>query len=134
VTGLTASTTYYAWVRSVCDADHKSAWVALGTTSFTTSAAEPTALVTWQMKVDQAAWALKSGTTEDGTNITSIASTADEPGSTSTGITGTTGKVVMDSGESNVDKAASFTFTVNSAKKVVPEKVTCKVLNVSSGN
>lgn len=134
VTGLTASTTYYAWVRSVCDADHKSAWVALGTTSFTTSAAEPTALVTWQMKVDQAAWALKSGTTEDGTNITSIASTADEPGSTSTGITGTTGKVVMASGESNVDKAASFTFTVNSAKKVVPEKVTCKVLNVSSGD
>ena len=36
VTGLTASTTYYAWVRSVCDADHKSAWVA--GTSFTTSA------------------------------------------------------------------------------------------------
>ncbi|MBR4704261.1 MAG: InlB B-repeat-containing protein [Paludibacteraceae bacterium] len=134
ITGLTASTTYKIWVRSVCDADHKSAWVALGTTSFTTSAAEPTALVTWQMKVDQAAWALKSGTTEDGTNITSIASTADEPGSTSTGITGTTGKVVMASGESNVDKAASFTFTVNSAKKVVPEKVTCKVLNVSSGN
>ena len=41
VTGLTASTTYYAWVRSVCDASHKSAWVALGTTSFTTAAAEP---------------------------------------------------------------------------------------------
>lgn len=39
ITGLTASTTYYAWVRSVCDADHKSAWVALGTTSFTTAAA-----------------------------------------------------------------------------------------------
>ncbi len=36
VTGLTASTTYYAWVRSVCDADHKSAWVA--GSSFTTSA------------------------------------------------------------------------------------------------
>ena len=134
ITGLTASTTYKIWARSVCDASHKSDWVALGTTSFTTSAAEPTALVTWQMKVDQAAWALKSGTTEDGTNITSIASTADEPGSTSTGITGTTGKVVMASGESNVDKAASFTFTVNSAKKVVPEKVTCKVLNVSSGD
>lgn len=41
VTGLTASTTYYAWVRSVCDADHKSDWVALTspTAKFTTSAA-----------------------------------------------------------------------------------------------
>ncbi len=35
-TGLTASTTYYWWVRSVCDASHKSAWVA--GTSFTTNA------------------------------------------------------------------------------------------------
>ncbi len=36
VTGLAASTTYYAWVRSVCDADHKSDWVALSGSSFTT--------------------------------------------------------------------------------------------------
>lgn len=36
VTGLTASTTYYTWVRSVCDASHKSAWVA--GSSFTTNA------------------------------------------------------------------------------------------------
>jgi hypothetical protein len=28
VTGLTASTTYYAWVRAVCDESHKSDWVA----------------------------------------------------------------------------------------------------------
>ena len=34
VTGLTSGTTYYAWVRSVCDETHKSSWVALNTTSF----------------------------------------------------------------------------------------------------
>ena len=36
ITGLTASTKYYAWVRSVCDDSHKSAWVALEGGSFTT--------------------------------------------------------------------------------------------------
>ena len=42
VTGLTAGTTYYAWVRAVCDGSHKSSWVALDPTTFTTLAA-PTA-------------------------------------------------------------------------------------------
>ena len=38
IENLTASTTYKIWVRSVCDASHKSAWVALGGGgSFTTS-------------------------------------------------------------------------------------------------
>lgn len=36
VTGLTKNTTYYTWVRAVCDGSHKSEWVALGTTSFKT--------------------------------------------------------------------------------------------------
>lgn len=38
ITGLTASTKYYAWVRSVCDDTHKSAWVALTEGFFTTAA------------------------------------------------------------------------------------------------
>ncbi len=38
IESLTGGTTYKIWVRSVCDADHKSDWVALGTTSFTTLA------------------------------------------------------------------------------------------------
>ena len=36
IEGLTASTTYKIWVRAVCDASHKSAWVALTGSSFTT--------------------------------------------------------------------------------------------------
>ena len=47
VTGLTANTTYYAWVRSVCDADHKSAWVAAS--SFTTLAPPATYDVTFTL-------------------------------------------------------------------------------------
>ncbi|MBR5677923.1 MAG: InlB B-repeat-containing protein [Paludibacteraceae bacterium] len=46
VTGLESSTTYYAWVRAVCDASHKSSWVALTGSSFTTEA-PPTYSVTY---------------------------------------------------------------------------------------
>lgn len=43
-TGLTASTTYYWWVRSVCDASHKSAWVAGSSFTTTSAPAELTAI------------------------------------------------------------------------------------------
>ena len=38
ISGLKKETTYYAWVRSVCDPSHKSDWVALTGASFTTTA------------------------------------------------------------------------------------------------
>jgi len=44
VTGLTAGTTYYAWVRSVCSSTNKSAWVKLTGNSFTTLCTAPTSV------------------------------------------------------------------------------------------
>lgn len=41
ISGLTAATTYTVWVRSVCDADHKSEWVALTGSTFITSKSLP---------------------------------------------------------------------------------------------
>ncbi len=130
--GLTASTTYYWWVRSVCDASHKSSWVA--GTSFTTAAAEPDPLVHWTMNLNTSTWGAASTETSDGTNITSIATsqTAGDTGNSAAATAKTSVASAEVTDNSSPSNSANFTFTVNSAKKVVPEKVTCQVFNVGS--
>lgn len=70
ITGLTASTEYKIWVRSVCDASHKSAWVALDAEggAFTTPAPE-TYTITYN--TDGAAEdQISDGEKTEGTNFT----------------------------------------------------------------
>ena len=132
LTGLTASTTYY--VRPYATNGYGTGY---GTqTSFTTSAPEPEALVTWTMNLNTATWGAASTATTDGTNISSIATSRTGGGSGTS--TNATAKVSMASAEvtdsSEPSNSAKFTFTIASGKKVEPEKVTCQVFNVSSGS
>ena len=63
VTDLTGASTYYAWVRAKCDASHKSDWVALSGSSFTTNYA-----VTYA--ANGGSGTMTAGSVASGSNIT----------------------------------------------------------------
>ncbi len=109
---------------------------ALSSISFTTSAAEPDPLVHWTMKINDTSWGTTATATTDETNITSI--NTSRSGTATGSSSSATVKVTMASEEvtdnSAPSNSANFTFTINAAKKVEPERVTCEVFNVSSGN
>ena len=134
-TGLTASTTYYWWARSKCDDTHKSAWVA--GSSFTTSAAPASALITYNLNVGtSASTTIKSSTsTTDGTNITNIDIDQTNDGANGAGASDRTTKLALATGTTasavaEPDKYEVFTFKVACGKKVTPSEVKIKVANV----
>ena len=152
-TGLTASTPYYWWVRSVCDASHKSAWVA--GSSFETSAASEApipALISYYLQTPN------GGTKPASLSTDSIITTpARLKGDTlknfvpvtlgsSLSITGKgkddtkkwsakIGKTPTDSATAVTDAyAAKLAFDVHDDYELNISSITLKVLSVTNGN
>ena len=98
------------------------------------AAADP--LVSWTMNVNNATWGAASTSNHGNTEISSIATSCDAGGEKAS--TSATAKVLMAEAEVTTSdppsNSANFTFTLATGYKIVPEKITCKVFNVSSGS
>ena len=119
VTGLTAATTYYAWVRSVCDASHKSAWVALNpggdTHTFVTSCVAPaTVNVTATVNEVSGFWFYP-----DDDVVLTAAPTGSPAGSPVT--------YQWKKNGADIDGATSSTYTINEAAASDAGKYTCTI-------
>ena len=108
-TSLTALTTYYWWVRSVCDASHKSAWVA--GSSFTTDEAEspctPTTLFSMVVSSSASEHSLSANTTitQDNEAISSRLSSISGGGVAITNKSGSSAKKVFASNALSLQNA-----------------------------
>ncbi|MBQ9602219.1 MAG: Ig-like domain-containing protein [Paludibacteraceae bacterium] len=93
-------------------------------------------LVSWTMNVNNATWGAASTSNHGNTEISSIATSCDAGGEKAS--TSATAKVLMAEAEVTTSdppsNSANFTFTLATGYKIVPEKITCKVFNVSSGS
>ncbi|MBR6168084.1 MAG: InlB B-repeat-containing protein [Paludibacteraceae bacterium] len=70
ITGLTASTEYKIWVRSVCDASHKSAWVALDAEGGAFTTPDPKTYIITYNKDGATEDQIDDGEKTEGTNFT----------------------------------------------------------------
>jgi len=132
ITGLEAETEYYAWVRAVCDASHKSDWVALDDDSFTTLAAGATPIVNWAISTGVSTWTA-TPTNNDATNLTNVATSTDNADIQTGTSTGKSCKLSLSS-SATPDKYVTFTFKVACGKKLTPSGIWMEVANVGGSS
>ena len=132
ITGLEVETEYYAWVRAVCDASHKSDWVALDDDSFTTLAAGATPIVSWAISTGVSTWTA-TPTNNDATNLTNVATSTDNADIQTGTSTGKSCKLSLSS-SATPDKYVTFTFKVACGKKLTPSGIWMEVANVGGSS
>ncbi|MDC0338410.1 GEVED domain-containing protein [Flavobacteriales bacterium] len=137
LSGLTAGTTYYYWVRSNCGSGDLSDWTS--SSSFTTSEAAPTITsFTPSGGCASLAEVVVTGTNFGGVTIMTIGGTAvtsftvdNSTQITAIVGTGSDGVIYVENTAGNASSGSSFTFTVGSASITTQPEAT---LDIAAGN
>lgn len=132
LTGLTAETTYY--VRPYATNGYGTGY---GTqTSFTTSAAAATPIISWAIVTTSGQNWSAPGDTEDETNITNISNSITHAAQVATANgTKSASLTTAKSGTARDNNIyAEFSFKVACNKKLTPSQITCQVANVGSSS